>query len=253
MDNKPMKKTLLSAFFLILASCQSQPSVNDLNSLSPDASSISSAKKFTSAKKVFSKKNVKRNIPMLTKIKADTTSLFPTEQGYVWNYDVVYHTTDDPYEDYSGTASMQIEKVTKAKNGTTLELRATDSVSTELTFPTITINDKNISFGEVEYLGFGALKVSDFKVDFLHLPMTAGEKWDEGSWSIQTKALEKVTIPSGTYDAWKVEVIGTYDHAYTAVGKYWIVAGIGIVKNELAVPGWTFESTLASVSKKASK
>lgn len=245
-----MKKTLLSVFLLVLVSCQSQTSGNDLNSLANDTTNISSAKKTNSIKKPTSKNRVKPNVPMLTKIKADATSFFPTEKGYVWNYDVVYHQTDDPDGDYNGTASMEIESAVKSKNETTLNLKAVDSVSLEATFPTITFGDKGVSFAGVEYLGFGAVKTPDLKVDFLHLPMKAGEKWDDGLWSVQTVASEKVTIPSGTYDAWKISVIGTYDHAYTAVGKYWIVAGIGIVRNELAVQGWTFESTLTSVTKK---
>lgn len=248
-----MKKTLLSVLCLFLVGCQSQTPTNLSNSLENDSTISSSAKKTNSIKKPISKNSIKLNTPMLTKIKADSTSFFPTEKGYVWNYNIVYHTTDDPDTDYNGTASMEVDSVTKSKNETTLNLKAIDSVSTEYTFPTITFSEKNVSFAGVEYLGFGAVKTPDLKVDFLHLPMTAGEKWDEGLWSIKTVSSEKVTIPSGTYDAWKIDVIGTYNHAYTVVGKYWIVAGIGIVKNELAVQGWTFESTLASVSKKTSK
>lgn len=248
-----MKKIALSLSFLLLFSCQPQVS-NISNSLENDSIKASSVRKITSIKKPTTK-TVKTpvNPASLTKIKIDPNSLFPTEQGYVWNYDVVFHPTDDPYVDYTGTATMEIDKVVKTKNETVINLKAIDTANNELNFPVIKMSDKNVSFEGVTYLGFGSVAASDLKVDFLHLPMKAGEKWDDTLWTVQTMKEEKVTIPSGTYDSWRVDVIGTYDHQYTAVGKYWIVAGIGIVKNELSVPGWTFESVLSSTSKKTVK
>lgn len=244
-----MKKLFLSLLVVLSTSCQNQQISNNIDVLEASSVKANLTKKIVSIKKPSKiiQKNVNTNLP---RIKADSSSLFPIEQGYTWNYDVVFHPTDDPYVDYTGTATVSIEKTTKNKNETILELRAIDSANNEYTFPFIKMTDKNISFSGVSYLGFGSVENRDVNVDFLHLPMKSGEKWDEGLWSIETKELSKVTIPSGSYDAWVVNVIGTYDHQYTAVGKYWLVAGIGIVKYELSVPGWTLESVLTTTKKK---
>lgn len=224
-----MKKLIASAIFVTLLGCQSQ-NINE--TLTPIENT---------PVKISSKVGV---------IKSEHNSIFPSEVGYTWNYDVVYHPTDDPYEDLNGTYTLSVEKSRKNGTQTVINLRAIDTVNTEYFFPTLTITKNNISVSGVTYLGFGADKAEDLKTDFLHLPIKEGEKWDDGLWLGETKKLEKVTIPSGTFDAWKINVIGTYNNAYTAVGNFWITPGIGIIKSELAVPGWTFESVLTSASKK---
>jgi hypothetical protein len=51
-------------------------------------------------------------------------------------------------------------------------------------------------------------------------------------------------VPAGTFEAWNIDVIGTYDQQYTAVGHYWVAPGKGIVKSELSIPGWNMESVM---------
>ena len=57
----------------------------------------------------------------------------------------------------------------------------------------------------------------------------------------------RINTPLGERDAWRLLVIGTYDHAYTAVGSYWIVPGMGIVRSELSIPGWNLVTELSDV------
>lgn len=230
-----MKKILCSALFLILASCQTQQQI--INPVVP----VNQAAKISS-----------KSFPKGT-VKAEPGSLFPTEVGYTWNYNVVFHPTNDPYVDYDGTLSLEVDKSKKSNDETIINLRQIDSLNNEYNFPVMKVSKNNVSVSGVTYLGFGSLKADDLSIDFLHLPFKAGEKWDDSLFTGQTMKQEKVTIPSGTYDAWKVYVIGTYEQQYTAVGNYWIAPGIGIIKSELSVPGWTLESTLVSTTKKAKK
>lgn len=186
-------------------------------------------------------------------VKSSTDTFFPTDPNYTWNYDVVFHPSDDPYVDYNGTYTTQVDQVKKTSSSTVLTLKAIDTLNNEYNFPEITMTKKGLSLKGVTYIGFGSVSADDLKIDFLHLPLKTGDKWDDKQWSGQTGKQEKVTVPAGTFDCWKISVIGTYDSAYTAVGDYWITPGLGIVKSNLSTPGWSVESVLTSTAIKSKK
>lgn len=226
-----MKKLICSALFLFITACQTTQTINPILQNNEPV-------------KISSKVGV---------IKAETNSLFPTTPGYTWNYDVVFHPTDDPYVDYPGTYTLEVDKSKKTNNQTVINLKGMDSFYNEYNFPVLTVTKDRVDIKGITYLGFGGVKAEDLSIEFLHLPFKEGEKWDDKLWTGQTMKNEKITIPSGTYNTWKISVIGTYQQAYTAVGNYWISPGIGIIKSELAVPGWTVESVLTSASVKSKK
>lgn len=231
-----MKKIICSVLFLVISACQS-PQLSDSNIIVENSQNVQNTK-------ISSKPTV---------LKSETNSLFPSTPGYTWNYDVVFHPADDPYVDYKGTYTLEVESSKKSSNNTVINLRGIDSLYSKYNFPVLTISKDNVSVKGITYLGFGAVPAEDLTIDFLHLPFKAGEKWDDELWTGQTMKSEKVTIPSGTYDAWRINVIGTYQQTYTAVGNYWISPGIGIIKSELSVPGWSVESFLTSSAIKAKK
>lgn len=231
-----MKKIICSALLLIITSCQSPQGLDNTNLAQNNQSSQNT--------KISSKAGI---------IKSEANSLFPSTPGYTWNYDVVFHPTDDPYVDYKGNYTLEVDKSRKSGTSTVINLKGIDTIDNKYNFPVLTIDKDNVSLKGVTFLGFGSMPAEDLTIDFLHLPFKAGEKWDDGLFTGQTMKNEKVTIPSGTFDAWKVSVIGTYQQAYTAVGNYWISPGVGIIKSELSVPGWTVETVLTSSAVKTKK
>lgn len=188
-----------------------------------------------------------RTVSQEQKAKAKAEApIFPATQGHTWQYKVVAHPTDDPYVDYEGTETMQVESVRRDGEATVLSMRAIDSFTERYRYPVVTMTGDQVTIKGVEYLGAAAEPVEDLTIDFLHLPLKAGAKWDDGLWMGQIKGQEQVTVGAGTYQAWKVAVIGTHAHAYTAVGDYWIAPGVGIVKSDLNIQGWNLESELSA-------
>lgn len=188
-----------------------------------------------------------RTVSVSKQVKAAAEApIFPATPGHTWQYKVVAHPSDDPYVDYEGTETVTIDSVGLQGEATVLSMRAIDSFTTRYRYPVVTMTGDRVSIRGVEYLGVAAEPVEDLSIDFLHLPLKAGAKWDDGLWLGEIKAKEQVTVGAGTYQAWKVAVIGTHAHAYTAVGDYWIAPGVGIVKSNLNIQGWNLESELST-------
>lgn len=177
---------------------------------------------------------------------ASEAPVFPTTPGHTWQYRVVAHPADDPYVDYDGTETMQIDSVRRDGGATVLSMRAIDSFTERYRFPVVTMTADKVQLQGVEYLGVAADNVDDLTIDFLRFPLQAGFRWDDGLWVGELKGQESVRVAAGTFRAWKLGVIGTHDQAYTAVGTYWVAPGVGIVKSELNIPGWDVESELAA-------
>ena len=175
---------------------------------------------------------------------AQTTSVFPTEPGFVWQYDVVAHPTDDPDVDYRGTETVKIESSRKQDGTVIVNCRAIDTFTERYRFPQLTLSSNQVTLRGVTYWGSAASEVGGLTIDFLRLPLSVGSRWDDGEWIGEVVRKEKVTVPTGTYDAWRINVIGTHDQVYTAVGNYWVAPGVGIVKSDLSIPGWNIESKL---------
>lgn len=171
-------------------------------------------------------------------------TFFPTQAGYTWQYNVAVHPTEDPDESIAGTQTFRIDSSRKRGDGSTISLRESDSYTMTDRFPTIILTQDKLVVQGVDYLGPLATVTPDLKSDFLRFPLVTGKKWDDGNWLGELKGQEKVTVPAGTFEAWKMSIIGTYDHAYTAVGTYWLAPEVGIVKSDLFVEGFNLESEL---------
>lgn len=179
---------------------------------------------------------------------AQTQRVFPTEPGFVWQYDVVAHPAADPYVDYHGTETVRLISARQQNGAQVLECQAMDTFTTRYRFPKLVLTGNKVVLQGVTFWGSLASEAPELTIGFLDLPLKAGARWDDGEWSGEVKGRERVTVPTGTYDAWKVSVIGTHDRVYTAVGTYWVAPGVGIVKSDLSVPGWNLESKLIVAS-----
>lgn len=175
--------------------------------------------------------------------------LFPTQPGTLWQYEVVGHPTDDPYVDYPGVETVTMEKAVRANGRTTLKLRALDDFTNRYRFPELSWDANGVELRGVTYWGPMAGEAEGHAISLLRLPLAAGAKWDDGQWIGEIKGEETVKVPAGTFKAWKVSCIGTYEQAYTAVGTYWIAPGTGIVKSELNTPAGIFESQMIPAGK----
>ncbi|HEY9856246.1 MAG TPA: hypothetical protein V6D05_10940 [Stenomitos sp.] len=191
-----------------------------------------------------------RPVSTAQRVKAkDEVPMFSVTQGYTWQYKTVAHPEDDPYVDFDGTETMEIQSVRQEAGSTVLSMRAMDSYTDEYRYPVVTMTSDKVTIHGVEYLGVAAATVDDLTIDFLRFPLKTGSKWDDGLWIGEVKGQEQVTVGAGTYQAWKIGAIGTHDHAYTAVGTYWVAPGVGIVKSDLSIPGYNVESELASTTR----
>jgi hypothetical protein len=183
---------------------------------------------------------------------ARADSFLPTDPNFVWQYEVAAHPVDDPDTSYPGVETVRVESVRRTREGTTLTLRAIDSYTEEYRFPVMSESADGLTMRGVAFWGAGAWAVDDLAIDFLHFPLAVGARWDDGAWTGRAVAQEQVHVPAGTFSCWKVSAIGTYDHAYTAVGTYWVAPGVGVVKSELSIPNYTLESQLIPAGRKAS-
>jgi hypothetical protein len=175
---------------------------------------------------------------------AQTAAVFPTEPGFVWQYDVLAHPSDDPDVDYHGTETVRIVSSRKQDGAVMVECKAIDTFTSRYRFPQLVVTGDKVIMRGVTYWGSAASEAEGLSIAFLQLPLTVGARWDDGEWIGEVEAREKVTVPTGTYDAFRVNVIGTHDDVYTAVGDYWVAPGVGIVKSDLSIPGWNIESEL---------
>ncbi len=177
------------------------------------------------------------------------TDLFPTRPGTVWQYEVVGHPSDDPYVDYPGVETVTLEESARKNGRTTLKLRALDDFTNRYRFPELSWDANGVALRGVTYWGPMAGDAEGHAIALLRFPLAAGAKWDDGQWVGEIKGEETVKVPAGTFKAWKVSAIGTYEQAYTAVGTYWIAAGTGIVKSELNTPAGIFECQMIPAGK----
>lgn len=179
-----------------------------------------------------------------TSIRALAASLFPTAVGTTWHYQVMAHPPDDPYVDIPGTDTLELTGTRKVKGATVLQLKERDAYALGERYPELSFDDELVAVRNVTYVGPFADGVEGHRFELLRLPAVVGSKWDDGLWAGKVLAEETVQVPAGTFRAFKVEAIGTYQQAYTVVGDYWIAPGTGIVKSHLNTPGGMFECEL---------
>lgn len=174
----------------------------------------------------------------------DWQASFPSQPGFTWQYDAVAHPTDDPYVDYPGSHTVAIDSAARRSGQTILALRDIDSYTTTYRFPTLVISSGGIDLKGVDYWGPVASPIEDLTVAFLRFPLSVGQRWDDGGWIGKVLKEERITVPAGTFETVEIEAIGTHDHAYTAVGYYWIARGVGVVKSDYSIEGWLIETSL---------
>jgi len=173
-----------------------------------------------------------------------SSAFFPVQAGYRWDYGVTIAPVNDPLVEEKGTYTLELLKSTPAPQGQQLELRAQSSFTSRYSFPSLLQTNSGVQLQDMTFLGLGSDEVKGLKIDFLHAGLQNGQRWEDPNWIAKVKGFESVSVPAGTFQAWRIEVIGTYDHAYTAVGDYWIAPGTGVVKSKMTIPNWHVETVL---------
>ncbi len=172
------------------------------------------------------------------------TALFPYQKGQSLVYNITLNPVNDPMVEEKGEYTLRVEEVNKKPNATEIVFRASSSFGGKYQYPRLQESASGTRLLDATFLGLGAEEVRGLQVDFLHKDFKTGQRWEDENWIAKVKGQENVQVPAGSFKAWKIEVIGTFERAYTAVGDYWIVPGVGIVKSVLTQPGWHVTSEL---------
>lgn len=180
----------------------------------------------------------------------DWQSYFPGQVGHTWQYRTVAHPTDDPYVDYPGTHTVRVEASRQEAGRVEIDLREIDSYTTRYRFPRLIASPAGVDLVGVDYWGPVATAIDSLSIPLLRFPLAVGSRWDDGAWMGKVIKEERVTVPAGTFDTVKLDVIGTHDQAYTAVGYYWLARGVGVVKSDYSIEGWLIETELTSASRR---
>lgn len=225
-----MLKQVISSLsaLVLLASCSSAPQPNTL-AARPLAPQVNSLRQQAAPR---------------------TAALFPVEQGYHWDYEVTIAPVNDPYAEEKGSYTLDLEKVTQGPAGTQLELRAVSGFTQYSSFPTLIQNEREVRLQDMTFLGIGSDEVRGLSLSFIQQPLQPGMRWEDENWIGKVKGLETIQVPAGRFQAWRIEVIGTHDQAYTAVGDYWIAPGVGVVQSKLTTPGWHVDSVLSRAGRR---
>ncbi|PKL77233.1 MAG: hypothetical protein CVV27_06245, partial [Candidatus Melainabacteria bacterium HGW-Melainabacteria-1] len=179
-----------------------------------------------------------KSLPLVAQAMPRTTDLFPVQQGYGWDYQVTVAPVMDPDAEDHGSYSLQIDKVKVGPAGSELELRGLSGFSNRYSFPTLVQRPQGVQLQDMTFVGLGADEVPGLKLELFQLPLEVGRRWEDENIIGKVLSFETVNVPAGSFKAWRIEVIGTYDREYTIVGDYWIVPGVGIVKARYTVPGF---------------
>jgi hypothetical protein len=172
--------------------------------------------------------------------------LFKVQEGFEWVYEVTAAPVMDPYDEKKMQVVLRTDKVIQQGADTILQLRFDDPFSNGYTFPSLRLTPTGALVEDATFLGAGADYPAGLKLDFMHMPLAVGARWEEENWLAKVVGIEKITMPAGNFDATRVDVIGTFQYAYTNVGDYWMAPGLGIVYARYTIPGWHVEMKLLS-------
>lgn len=177
-----------------------------------------------------------------------TAMFFPIEPGTKQVYSTTISPTSDPDATVSGSYTLLVEGVKRKEGEIEVELRTSDSYTDRARLSRLRLFDDRVLLEGVTFLGVGEQPAPDLSTEFLRLPLAVGARWDDGQWIGEVREQVRVNTPLGERDAWRVLVIGTYDHTYTAVGSYWVTPGMGVVRAELSIEGWNVVTELSAIA-----
>lgn len=172
------------------------------------------------------------------------TAFFPYKVGQTLQYAITLSPVNDPLVQEKAQYTLKVEEVKAQPQGREVVFQASTSFGGKYQYPRVLENDQGVTLLDATLFGMGADEVRGLRIDFLHKNLQVGQRWEDENWIAKVKARESVTVPAGRFEAWKIEVIGTFEQAYTAVGDYWFVPGVGMVKSVLTQPGWHITSEL---------
>lgn len=179
---------------------------------------------------------------------ASVDAFFPYQVGQTLTYAVTLSPVNDPLVSEKAEYTLRVEEVNSQSQGQNpaqeIVFRASTSFGGKYQYPRVLESAQGVRLLDATLLGMGADEVKGLSIDFLHKDLKVGQRWEDENWIAKVKAQEDVIVPAGRFKAWKIEVIGTFEQAYTAVGDYWLVPGVGMVKSVLTQPGWHITSEL---------
>lgn len=175
---------------------------------------------------------------------------FPTQQGYRWDYDVSIAPVMDPDAIDKGTYHLSVDRVAPSANGDLIELRGLSGFNNRYTFPSLIQNPQGVTLQDMTFLGIGSDEVKGLQIPLIKMPLQVGQRWETNEWLAKVKGPETITVPAGRFETMKIEVIGTFEHEYTAVGDYWFSPGKGLIKAVYTVPDFHVEMLLTQTGLK---
>ena len=164
---------------------------------------------------------------------------FPVQPGTSWSYKM------------SSGQALEVKIAGPSAVGTQACVAVQSVLGEQRTLEHVAVTREGLTAFKVEN-AYGAM---EYPTPILRakLPFKKGDTWQitmkEGpqvnTYTYLTEDLEKVAVPAGTFEAWKVVItLGS------AVMSNWYAKGIGLVKQVYAVNGQTMTAELVSTSLK---
>lgn len=182
--------------------------------------------------------------PLQAQRNPQQVAFFPVTQGFFWDYGVTLAPVMDPLAEERGSYTLRLEEVRSTPAGTRLGLRAQSGFNNRYSFLSLLQGPQGVMLQDMTFLGLGSEEVRGIEIPFLPAQLSPGYRWESEHWIGKVKGRERISVPAGSFDTLRIEVIGTYGTDYTAVGDYWLAEGLGVVKSRYTIPDWHVESVL---------
>ncbi len=185
---------------------------------------------------------------LLLSTAAFAEDFFPTGDNHVWTYEAKVTPSSGVGKTRSGSYVLETLGIERSEGNTVVSLRARDSFSPRLKFPTIVQGDGGLVLEGVTYLGSLAQDTVDHSIRLMEFPLVERQRIDDGDWIAYTKERVELEYRGSPIEARKFYVIGTHEARYTIVGDLYFSPGLGLVKVDATIVDYHIEMQLSSMT-----
>lgn len=169
--------------------------------------------------------------PGARSVPADLAAYYPAPEGAVWHYAQWSAQDGGPETPREGGMTIRVTGAELRSDGTRVAYTRRESPSGQLAPTRILTTASAVSLSRASDPEDGP------SLTILRFPFVQQVAWKGRSWpaqgaveSVEPQGFEAVTVPAGTYDAWRVDHVLTYANGAQDRLNYWYAPGVGAVK-----------------------